>query len=91
MKAICDGLSKYLGLNVSIFVAGPMPALGGKVAIRSMHSGKTLGAKPLAWPDFDKSSYRQVENSMLAFSQACFSAYVHSFLLHALIAANSRN
>ncbi len=77
LQAIADGISARLGLTTSILMAGPIPALGGKLGVRSVHSGKSLGATGRSWPQWDSVGYRQVENYMLAFSRSVYCKQLH--------------
>lgn len=74
LQAIADGISERLGLTTSILMAGPIPALSGKLGVRSVHSGKSIGAYGKTWPQFDSVGYRQAENHMLAFARSVYSA-----------------
>ncbi|KAF7969798.1 hypothetical protein HWV62_25977 [Athelia sp. TMB] len=72
LNNLCDALSKQYGMNVSIFLCGPIGARDGSIEMRSVHSGVTIGLNPLKWPQACPEEFRKVLESMVSFSKRCY-------------------
>ncbi|RDX42696.1 hypothetical protein OH76DRAFT_1488412 [Lentinus brumalis] len=73
LPGFADALSKYLGLNASVVLSGPIGSKGGRIDVKAVHSGKSKGVLPTIWPDHDPHSYKVLVKGLIAFGNACFS------------------
>ncbi|CDO74328.1 hypothetical protein BN946_scf184348.g3 [Trametes cinnabarina] len=74
LKPFLEHVSRRLGMNVSLFLAGPIGDSGGEVGVRSIHVGESNGLLQKLWPDFDSATHAVVTKSMIKFARTCFSA-----------------
>ncbi|TFK81054.1 hypothetical protein K466DRAFT_604816 [Polyporus arcularius HHB13444] len=73
LPSFADALSKYLGLNVSVLLSGPIGSKGGRIDVKAAHAGKSNGVVPMIWPDYDSHGYKALLKGLLAFGNASFS------------------
>ncbi|KAI0348997.1 hypothetical protein OH77DRAFT_1525997 [Trametes cingulata] len=73
LNAFAEHVAGRLGMNVSVFLAGPIGENGGEIGVRCVHVGKSSGIVPKLWPDFDEAAFNVVSKSMIRFAHACFS------------------
>ncbi|KAF7968490.1 hypothetical protein HWV62_30447 [Athelia sp. TMB] len=72
LSNLCEALGKQYGMNVSIFLCGPIGARDGRIEMRSVHHGVTLGLDPKKWPHAFPEDFREVQESMVAFTKRCY-------------------
>ncbi|KAF7966470.1 hypothetical protein HWV62_38168 [Athelia sp. TMB] len=74
LNNLSDVLAKQYGMNVSILLCGPIGARGGRIEMRSVHSGVMLGLDPKKWPQACPEQFREVQENMVAFAHQCYTA-----------------
>ncbi|OJT01848.1 hypothetical protein TRAPUB_7680 [Trametes pubescens] len=74
LPTFAEHISRRLGMNVSIFLAGPIGEHGGDPGVRSVHAGATQGLVPKLWPEFDESAFAIATKSMAKHARACYSS-----------------
>ncbi|KAI9068202.1 hypothetical protein FKP32DRAFT_1672416 [Trametes sanguinea] len=74
LSAFAEHVSRRVGMNVTILLAGPIGEKGGEIGVRCINVGKSKGLVPMVWPDFDQGTYNAVTKSMIKFAHTCFSA-----------------
>ncbi|KAJ7718491.1 hypothetical protein DFH07DRAFT_973279 [Mycena maculata] len=72
LQPFADGIHNRFGMNVTIMMCGPVPDRGGRIEVRSVHSGMSNGMIPRIWSDFDRARFDNAQRSMVEFSQHCF-------------------
>ncbi|KAF7971006.1 hypothetical protein HWV62_22269 [Athelia sp. TMB] len=72
LNNLCYALGKRYGMNVSIFLCGPIGTRNGRIEMRSVHHGVTMGLDPKKWPQEYPVEFRAVQESMVAFTQRCY-------------------
>ncbi|KAJ7289820.1 hypothetical protein C8J57DRAFT_1494238 [Mycena rebaudengoi] len=72
LQPYVDAIQERFGMCASVFLAGPIGARGGMIGVRSVHAGKTTGAVPMKWPDFDVPGFAAAEASMVMFAREHF-------------------
>ncbi|KAJ7078759.1 hypothetical protein C8R43DRAFT_1143352 [Mycena crocata] len=72
VQPFADGMANRFAMNVSILICGPVPDRGGRIEVRSIHAGKSLGALPRIWSDFDRGGFDAAQRSFIEFSHHCF-------------------
>ncbi|KAF7972065.1 hypothetical protein HWV62_19131 [Athelia sp. TMB] len=74
LNNLCAALGKQYGMNVSILLCGPIGARDGRIELRSVHSGVTRGFDSKKWPQACPEEFREVQESMVAFTKRCYTA-----------------
>ncbi|KAJ7234291.1 hypothetical protein C8J57DRAFT_1531831 [Mycena rebaudengoi] len=72
LQPYVDAIQERFGMCASVFLAGPIGARGGAIGVRSVHAGKTRGAVPMNWPEFDVQGFAAAEASMVTFAREHF-------------------
>ncbi|KAJ7475543.1 hypothetical protein B0H11DRAFT_2235253 [Mycena galericulata] len=72
LQPFCDVIHERYGMNVSILMCGPVPERGGRVEVRSIHSGTTNDLVPRIWSDFDRAGFDAMQRSLVQFTHQCF-------------------
>ncbi|KAJ7161947.1 hypothetical protein C8R43DRAFT_1123657 [Mycena crocata] len=72
LQPFCEAIEEKLGMVVAVLLAGPIGDRGGRIEMRSIHSGKTRGLVEKDWPAFDPVGFRAVERSMVEFGHQVF-------------------
>ncbi|KAJ6557768.1 hypothetical protein B0H19DRAFT_1070382 [Mycena capillaripes] len=72
LQPFADSVHEHFGMNVVILLCGPVPERGGRIEVRSVHSGKSNGMVPRIWPDFDRTGFDTMQRSFVEFSHHCF-------------------
>ncbi|KAJ7264466.1 hypothetical protein B0H12DRAFT_1068719 [Mycena haematopus] len=73
LQPFVDAIADRYGMCVSILMAGPIGDNGGRIEMRSVHSGKTRGLVEKDWPLHDPEGFTQVQKSMVDFGHHVFS------------------
>ncbi|KAJ7176399.1 hypothetical protein C8R43DRAFT_943184 [Mycena crocata] len=73
LQPFADAMSDHFGVNVAIMLCGPVPDQGGRIEVRSVHSGTSNGLVPRVWSDFDRGGFDLAQRSFVDFSHHCFS------------------
>ncbi|KAL1940503.1 hypothetical protein VTO73DRAFT_9075 [Trametes versicolor] len=74
LPSFAEYIQRRLGMNVSIFLAGPIGENGGEPGVQSVHAGATPGLVPKLWPEFDESAFALVTKSMAKHARVCYSS-----------------
>ncbi|KAI9066808.1 hypothetical protein FKP32DRAFT_1601524 [Trametes sanguinea] len=74
LSAFAEHVSRRLGMNVTIFLTGPVGEKGGEIGLRCINAGKSNTLVPMVWPDFDEGTFNAVSSSMIKFAHTCFTA-----------------
>ncbi|KAJ6464242.1 hypothetical protein C8R47DRAFT_1079626 [Mycena vitilis] len=72
LQPFADSAHERFGMNVVILMCGPVPERGGRIEVRSIHSGKSNGMVPRIWPEYDRAGFDATQRSFVEFSQHCF-------------------
>ncbi|KAJ7920722.1 hypothetical protein B0H13DRAFT_1867226 [Mycena leptocephala] len=72
LQPFADAAHERFGMNVVIMMCGPVPERGGRIEVRSIHSGKSNSLAPRIWADFDRAGFDAAQRSFIEFSQNCF-------------------
>ncbi|KAJ7433026.1 hypothetical protein B0H11DRAFT_2377168 [Mycena galericulata] len=72
LQPLAEEIRKRFGMNCTIMLCGPVGERGGAIEVRSVHAGVTRGVNSQKWFQFDRMAYRDVEASMVRFSEKCF-------------------
>ncbi|KAJ7851697.1 hypothetical protein B0H13DRAFT_1904987 [Mycena leptocephala] len=72
LQPFADAAHERFGMNVVIMMCGPVPERGGRIEVRSIHSGKSNGLAPRIWADFDRAGFDKAQRSFIEFSHNCF-------------------
>ncbi|KAJ7773604.1 hypothetical protein DFH07DRAFT_952651 [Mycena maculata] len=72
LQPFADGIHERFGMNVAIMMCGPVPDRGGRIEVRSVHSGMSNGLVPRVWSDFDRAGFDNAQRSMVEFTHHCF-------------------
>ncbi|KAJ7357904.1 hypothetical protein DFH08DRAFT_953111 [Mycena albidolilacea] len=73
LQPFVDVIAEQYGMCVSILMAGPIGEHGGRIEMRSVHSGKTRGLVEKDWPLQDPEGFTRVQTSMVDFAHHVFS------------------
>ncbi|KAJ6489290.1 hypothetical protein C8R47DRAFT_1215640 [Mycena vitilis] len=72
LQPFADSAHERFGMNVVILMCGPVPERGGRIEVRSIHSGKSNGMVPRIWPEYDRAGFDATQRSFVDFSHHCF-------------------
>ncbi|KAJ7121766.1 hypothetical protein C8R43DRAFT_959544 [Mycena crocata] len=72
LQPFADAVYDHFGMNASIMLCGPVPDRGGRIEVRSVHSGTSNGMVPRVWSDFDRGGFDLAQRSFVDFSHHCF-------------------
>ncbi|KAJ7464941.1 hypothetical protein B0H11DRAFT_2240370 [Mycena galericulata] len=72
LQPFADAIHDRFGMNVSIMMCGPVPDRGGRIEVRSVHSGVSNGLVPRIWNDFDRGGFDAAQRSLIEFTRHCF-------------------
>ncbi|KAJ7446062.1 hypothetical protein FB451DRAFT_1412422 [Mycena latifolia] len=72
LQPFADAIHERFGMNVAILMCGPIADRGGRIEVRSVHSGMSNGLVPQIWSDFDRAGFNGAQRSFVDFSQQCF-------------------
>ncbi|KAJ7504116.1 hypothetical protein B0H11DRAFT_2221563 [Mycena galericulata] len=72
LQPFADAAHERYGMNVAILLCGPIPDRGGRIEMRSIHSGMTNGLVPGIWSDVDRAGFDAAQRSFVQFSHQCF-------------------
>ncbi|KAJ7838422.1 hypothetical protein B0H13DRAFT_2367447 [Mycena leptocephala] len=72
LQPFADAAHEQFRMNVVIMMCGPVPERGGRIEVRSIHSGKSNGLAPRIWADFDRAGFDKAQRSFIQFSHSCF-------------------
>ncbi|KII87539.1 hypothetical protein PLICRDRAFT_177280 [Plicaturopsis crispa FD-325 SS-3] len=72
LQPFADLMTERFGMATSILMAGPIGELGGKIEMRTVHSGLTYGLLQKKWPEFDPEAMQVIRESMIRFAQHVF-------------------
>ncbi|KAJ7170329.1 hypothetical protein C8R43DRAFT_944844 [Mycena crocata] len=73
LEPFVAAIGDRFGMVASLLMCGPVGARGGRIEMRSVHSGTTRGLVESDWPRHDPAGFRAVESSMVAFAHNVFS------------------
>ncbi|KAJ7713261.1 hypothetical protein B0H14DRAFT_3523509 [Mycena olivaceomarginata] len=73
LQPFVDIIADRYGMCVSILMVGPIGEHGGRIEMRSVHSGKTRGLVEKDWPLHDPEGFTRVQESMVDFGHHVFS------------------
>ncbi|KAJ7799343.1 hypothetical protein B0H14DRAFT_2617076 [Mycena olivaceomarginata] len=73
LQPFVDTIAERFGMCVSILMVGPIGERGGRIEMRSVHSGKTRGVVEKDWPLHDPEGFTRVQSSMVDFGHHVFS------------------
>ncbi|KAJ7691870.1 hypothetical protein B0H14DRAFT_2651873 [Mycena olivaceomarginata] len=72
LQPFIDVIADRYGMCVSILMVGPIGEHGGRIEMRSVHSGKTRGLVEKDWPLHDPEGFTCVQTSMVDFGHHVF-------------------
>ncbi|KAJ7028784.1 hypothetical protein C8F04DRAFT_1265536 [Mycena alexandri] len=72
LQPFTDAIHERFGMNVSLLLCGPIPDRGGRIEVRSVHSGMSNGLMPRIWSDFDRGGFDFAQRSLVDFTHHCF-------------------
>ncbi|KAJ7713870.1 hypothetical protein B0H16DRAFT_1809240 [Mycena metata] len=72
IQPFADAIHDRFGMNVVVMLCGPIPDHGGRIEVRSVHSGTTNGLVPRIWSDFDRGGFDIAQRSFVDFTHHCF-------------------
>ncbi|KAJ7712106.1 hypothetical protein B0H16DRAFT_1744532 [Mycena metata] len=72
LQPFLDAAAERFGMNVSLMMCGPVADRGGRIEVRSVHSGMSNGLVPRIWSDFDRGGFDAAQRSFIDFSHHCF-------------------
>ncbi|KAJ7765184.1 hypothetical protein B0H16DRAFT_1717735 [Mycena metata] len=72
IQPFADTIHDRFGMNVAVLLCGPIPDRGGRIEVRSVHSGTSNGMVPRIWSDFDRGGFDGAQRSFVNFSHHCF-------------------
>ncbi|KAJ7788730.1 hypothetical protein B0H14DRAFT_3503888 [Mycena olivaceomarginata] len=73
LQPFVDTIAEWFGMCVSILMVGPIGERGGRIEMRSVHSGKMRGVVEKDWPLHDPEGFTRVQSSMVEFGHHVFS------------------
>ncbi|KAF4580321.1 hypothetical protein EYR38_003216 [Pleurotus pulmonarius] len=73
LHVFVDAIAKKFGMSVSLLMTGPLGSEGGKIVMRSAHSNNVGAMTSLIWPEFDKTGFKAVQDSIVRYGEAVFS------------------
>ncbi|KAJ7786776.1 hypothetical protein B0H14DRAFT_2630158 [Mycena olivaceomarginata] len=73
LQPFTDAVHEQYGMNVCVMMCGPVPDRGGRIEVRSIHSGMSTGMVPRIWSDYDRAGFDVAQRSFIEFSHQCFS------------------
>ncbi|KAJ7038447.1 hypothetical protein C8F04DRAFT_1256031 [Mycena alexandri] len=72
LQPFVNAIHEQFGMNVASMMCGPIADCGGRIEVRSVHSGTSNGLVPRIWSDFDRGGFDMTQRSFLDFSHHCF-------------------
>ncbi|KAJ7026918.1 hypothetical protein C8F04DRAFT_1267515 [Mycena alexandri] len=72
LQPFADAIHERFGMNVALMLCGPIPDRGGRIEVRSVHSGTSNGLVPRIWSDFDRGNFDVAQRSFVDFTHHCF-------------------
>ncbi|KAJ7127926.1 hypothetical protein C8R44DRAFT_733329 [Mycena epipterygia] len=72
VQPFADAMRTRFGMNIAILMCGPVADRGGRIEVRSVHSGMSNGLVPRIWSDFDRAGFDGAQRSFIDFSHQCF-------------------
>ncbi|KAJ7456315.1 hypothetical protein B0H11DRAFT_2244232 [Mycena galericulata] len=72
LQPFADAVQQRYGMNVSILMCGPIPERGGRIEVRSIHSGTSNGLVPRVWSEYDRGGFDIAQRSLVEFTHQCF-------------------
>ncbi|KAF8157758.1 hypothetical protein K438DRAFT_1986374 [Mycena galopus ATCC 62051] len=72
LQPFADAARRQFGLNFLILMCGPIPNCGGRIEMRSIHSGFTNDLVPRTWSEYDRAGFEAVQSSFIGFTRHCF-------------------
>ncbi|KAJ7853403.1 hypothetical protein B0H13DRAFT_1904079 [Mycena leptocephala] len=72
LQPFADSAHERFGMNVVILMCGLVPDRGGRIEVRSIHSGKSNGLVPRIWAESDRTGFDAAQRSFIEFSHQCF-------------------
>ncbi|KAJ7021699.1 hypothetical protein C8F04DRAFT_1195171 [Mycena alexandri] len=72
LQPFADAIHERFGMNIALMLCGPIPDRGGRIEVRSVHSGMLNGLVPRIWSDFDRGGFDIAQRSFVDFTHHCF-------------------
>ncbi|KAF8168601.1 hypothetical protein K438DRAFT_1983743 [Mycena galopus ATCC 62051] len=72
LQPFVDAINLRYGMNASLLLCGPIGSRGGRIEMRSVHSGTTNGLVARVWSEFDRAGFDVAQRSFVQFSHQCF-------------------
>ncbi|KAJ7029961.1 hypothetical protein C8F04DRAFT_1187135 [Mycena alexandri] len=72
LQPFVDAAAERFGMNVVFLMCGPVANRGGRIEVRSVHSGMLNGLVPRIWSDFDRAGFDGAQRSFIDFTHHCF-------------------